>query len=211
MSGRPGKGVERRRLHLDRDDAGGGARRDRRLRFAKRRVGGPARTAMNGLADRRRAALGERHHRRIGLGPGRRRQVVIARPLVAQGPVDDDMVGWRPEVADLTRGRDADQEPAAGHEALFGDEHREGRTDRVADDAVSDAIAFPFPELRMIAGPVRRARRAVLGSDPLPRCRPSGSRTRTGGICPERRFFCLRASRSMFSGRKAETSVKSSR
>lgn len=125
--------VERGGLHLDGENSLVATTGDGRGRLAKGCVGRPGAAALD-----RQAVGGERSRRRvdevrIGLGVSGRRQVVIARPLVADGPIDEDEVGRRSDGSDLTRRRDTQQDLAARGEQLLGDEDGERRTDDTAD------------------------------------------------------------------------------
>ena len=99
---------------------------------------------------------------------------MVARALVAEGRLDEDEVGRRPQGLDLPRRGDADQEFAAGREHLLGHQHRVGRADRATDDA-DRAPGFLEPvKDAVVAGPVR------IGPGPR-RSRRGGARCRRPG------------------------------
>ena len=139
---------------------------DRRLRFPIRRVGRPAHPAVQGDAAGQsleqqprngiqQARVGGLHHRR-------RRHVMRAGALVAQGAVDQHDIGRLAQIGDLPRRRDVDQKPAPRGKKLLGHQHRERRANGTADDAGGAAIAQgEFEQFGMVARPTRAWRGAV--------------------------------------------------
>ena len=89
----------------------------------------------------------------ICLAPGGRRQIMVARSFVAQRLLDENMVGRRAEIMDLTRRRDPDQELAPRNERLLRHEDGERSSDSMADDAVVHTIGDELPKLGVIARP----------------------------------------------------------
>jgi len=152
---RRGEGIERGRLHLDREDAGVHRRVDRLCRLAEGCVRGPAGADLHrdaGLAERLPA---QAHQARVCLAVVCGRQIVIAGALVAQRAIDDDEVGRRLGRQDLARRGYAEEEPAAGSEQLLRHQHREGGPDDAADDADLVTIDLEGVEVGMVAGPAR--------------------------------------------------------
>src|SRR6202022_662343 len=99
---------------------------------------------------------------RFRLSKFRGGQVMIARSLVTQCPVDYDEV-WRWTLRhDLAGRSNANQETAAGNEELFGEQHSEGSTDGAADDSKRGASRLELVEVGVIAGPGRGPPRATL-------------------------------------------------
>jgi len=70
---------------------------------------------------------------------------MIACAFVPQGPLDENVIGWRAQIHDLAGRGDAEQKLAAGGEQLFGDEHGERGADGIAHDAAANAAGLPFP------------------------------------------------------------------
>ena len=103
---------------------------------------------------RTRRALPDRgDQRRIGIGIPAGRQVMAARPLVAQCPVDQQEKGWSEAFGHKPRRRDADQGAASESEQFLGDQDGKRCSDRAADHAVFRAPCPPTVETRMETGP----------------------------------------------------------
>ena len=98
----PGKGVERRRLHFDRQHPRSARVRDCRRRFAERRVGRPRRSGDGAQSFAREGVDRNRDKARVSLGELRRRGIMVARPLVPERAFDDDEVRRRSDRSDLT-------------------------------------------------------------------------------------------------------------
>jgi hypothetical protein len=96
----------------------------------------------------------------VGRAELRCRQVVIARPLVAQRALDQDEVRRRLQRRDLPRRCNADEQATSGSEQLFRDQHGEGCADGAADYADRQAAVFEEMEIGMVAGP------AVMATHP---------------------------------------------
>jgi hypothetical protein len=78
---------------------------------------------------------------------------MITRAFVAQGAFDQHEVwGW-PDRPDLAGRSHADQQLAAGHEQLFGNEHREGCTYGETDNADGNTVLLRDVHLGVIASP----------------------------------------------------------
>ena len=83
----------------------------------------------------------------------RRRQVMMAGPLVAQRAVDQHEIRRRPHWGDLTGRGYADQQPAAGDEQLLRHQHGERRAHGKAHDADRDPVMLRHIHFGVIAGP----------------------------------------------------------
>ena len=88
-----GKRVKSGGLHLDSEKALGLPRGDCRGRLAEWGVGRPRAAAHDREVDVGKGTLRRVDEVRIRLGVPGRWEVVIARPLVPEGPVDEDEVG----------------------------------------------------------------------------------------------------------------------
>ena len=108
-------------------------RGDSRGGFTVRSVGSPGGTPNDGdgggLPERRQ--LGQ--HLRIRIGEAGRWQIVVARALIAESPVDQDEVRGVAKRRNLPCGGDADQELASAGKHLLGEQHGKRRADGAAD------------------------------------------------------------------------------
>ena len=86
-----------------------------------------------------------------------RRQVMVARTLVAQRAVDDNEVRWSLHRSDLASRSHTDEKPAARREQLFGDQDRKRGANGAADDAVFAPFVMKPVEIRVVAGPTGMA------------------------------------------------------
>src|SRR5262245_60245581 len=150
---RAGKGIKSRGFHLDRQDAFGPRRFDRRRRFAERRVRGPSCTDKKRLL-----ALSKRGGRscdqaRVRVRVVARRGVVVAGALIAQGAIDDDKVRRRAARRDLPRRCEAEQEPTSAGKHFFGNQHSKWRADSTANNSYRLPRQFKAIQLCVIARP----------------------------------------------------------
>ena len=199
-----GERVERGCFHFDGENSLGARRRDRLSRLAERCVGRPARTDMGGDAGLLQCALRRDDQAGIGLGENVGGGIMIARPLIAQCPIDNHEIGRRPRRHDLTGRGHADQQSAPRCEEFFGDQHREWRANGSADNSGASAGHLKTVKLGVIAGPCLNGPRRHRNSL---RCRtmsPSGSSTQKGGTSAASNPFCRRASRSRADGSKTD-------
>src|SRR6516162_2675258 len=82
------------------------------------------------------------------------RQIVIARPFVADRAIDEDEIRRGSDWSNLASGRHADQQPATGCEKLLSDQHGKRRADDAIDDAnFADADDIEGEKFGVIAGP----------------------------------------------------------
>ena len=168
---RPAKGTrhgeERRGLHLDGQDPLGSPRRDERGALPERGVRRP------GCAtDERGRRAGERPRHRVGqrgvrVREPRRREVVIARPFVAERALDEHEERRAGFGRDEAGRGDRHERLAAGGEQLLGDEHRERCSDGASDDADLRPAGLPPIQLRVEAGPGGSELRASGGDESL--------------------------------------------
>ena len=121
--------------------------------LAERRIGSPARAAIDGLRGPRQCLHCRFDQSLLGGDELRRRHIVVARALVAQSTIDQHEIGRRGLLHDLSRRGHADQKPAARNEQLFCDEHRERSADRTADYAEAFARVFEFEKIGVVARP----------------------------------------------------------
>ena len=95
------EGVERRSFHLYRQNSLATPLGDCFRGFAEGSVGRPCGTAMHSAVCANQDFVRQREQGAVGTHELAGRQIVIARPFVAQGAIDNDMVGRRPEISDL--------------------------------------------------------------------------------------------------------------
>ena len=160
LAARRRKGIKRRRLHLDGENAVIARPLDRRCGLAKGGVCGPGGAAIDCLPDVLQGAHRGCGERAIGLGEFGWRQVMVARALVTQGAVDQHEIGTFAAGVDLPRRGHADQKAATGDEQLFGEQDRKRGADRAADYPEPLAFVVEFVKLGVIAGPAGRPRGA---------------------------------------------------
>ena len=86
---------------------------------------------------------------------------MVARSLIAQCALNENVIGRRAVIGDLARRRKAQNQAASGGRKLLGDEHGKRTADRTADDAQPVAALKPFPHLGVVAGPMGRPCRAM--------------------------------------------------
>jgi hypothetical protein len=90
---------------------------------------------------------------------------MVACPLIAQPPINDDKIGRLPYRSDLTRRRHAQEKLASGGEKLLGNQHGEGCTNSAADNAVAEPCIIEAVEVCVIAGPMRKTPPMIRGKD----------------------------------------------
>ncbi len=91
------------------------------------------------------------------------RQIVVARPFVAQGLLDEDHIRGLAHREDLPRRGDADQELAARGEEFLGHQHREWSANHTPDDAILYLVLHKGIEHGVVARPVGMAACATGG------------------------------------------------
>jgi hypothetical protein len=92
--------------------------------------------------------------------------LLVARPFVTQGAVDQNEIGWRPDRRQLAGRRHADQKRATGSKQLLGDQHGEGCAHRAAHDPEFDSGLVGAIEICMVASPGRIAARSAILAEP---------------------------------------------
>jgi len=111
---------------------------------------GPVWTGTDNPAIRPRTAADQRG---IGIGIPAGPHVVAARPLVAQGPVDQQEKRWCEAFGHKPRRGDAHKGAASKSEQFLGDQDGKRGSDRAADHAVFVAPFPPTEEACMETGP----------------------------------------------------------
>src|SRR6266404_800332 len=152
-----GECIEACRLHFDREDVACAAALDGGGRLAEGCINRPAGASVNRLRYGP-----EGVHRGLdepfsGVDEICRRQVVVARALIAQSPVDQDEIGRRSPLNELAGRSHADQKPAARDKQLLGEQHGVGGADGAADDPEAFSRMLEFIEIRVVARPFGRA------------------------------------------------------
>ena len=156
-----GKGIERRRFHFDRQDAGFLGGRDRLGRLAKRRIRRPGGADLRRHARRSQGLLSKPDQALVGQAVLGGRQIVVARSFVSERPVDDDEIRRRLRRNNLACRCHTYKQLAARGEELLGDQNREGGADGAADNAIIYPLMFEGMEVGVIAGPQRRTASAT--------------------------------------------------
>ena len=82
---------------------------------------------------------------------------MVAGPLVAQSPIDDDEIWRRARSYDLTGRREADEQPAAAREQFFRHQNCERRTNDPSDNPDLLPGKRECIQFRVITGPIREA------------------------------------------------------
>src|SRR5215207_9484001 len=148
-----GESVERRRFHLDGQDAPPLCDLYCFRGLAEWGVRRPSWTDDGTHASGFEGVVGQSHQRSRSLAIFGRARIVVTGSLVAQSAIDDDKVWRRSGRSDLARRCYTQQEVTTAFKQFFCDQNCKWRADCAADDADSLAGQFKSIQLGVVARP----------------------------------------------------------